>query len=174
MNYFNQESENLIYRKLTEADIESWTAFFKDNDRLAFLGLDLAKDHETLSKEWVWKQLDRYETQGFGHLALIEKASGNLVGMAGIIPRELNTLMYEIGYSFKPSSWGKGYATEAARQMKRFGLENGVADAFISIIHKENTASMNVARKNGMEMCFEMQFMGMDVFVYGDPVYQPK
>ena len=40
MDYFNQESKRLIYRKLVEGDLESWTEFFIDNDRLPYLGMD--------------------------------------------------------------------------------------------------------------------------------------
>lgn len=67
-----------------------------------------------------------------------------------------------------PTHWGKGYATELAVHMKRFGVENGVSDRFISIIHRENQASMNVARKNGMAKRCASTFLGMEVFIFGD------
>ena len=67
-----------------------------------------------------------------------------------------------------PNHWGKGYATELAMHMKRFGLENKVSDKFISIIHQENEASMNVARKNGMTNLYETTFYEMPVFIFGD------
>jgi len=53
MNYFEQESERLRYRKLTEADIPRWVDFFVDNDNLAYLGLDLSKSKEVLAEEWI-------------------------------------------------------------------------------------------------------------------------
>lgn len=43
MNYFNQESDRLVYRKLTIGDVGSWSEFFADNDRLSYLGIDLSK-----------------------------------------------------------------------------------------------------------------------------------
>jgi ribosomal-protein-alanine N-acetyltransferase len=67
-----------------------------------------------------------------------------------------------------PKYWGKGYATELAVGMKRYGLANNVSDKFISIIHKENVASMNVARKNGMTNLYETKYYEMPVFVFGD------
>lgn len=165
--YFNQESERLEYRALTKEDVYSWLEFFENNDRLHFLGLDTNKPVMELAQDWIEKQLERYENQGLGLLAVIEKDSLNLIGMCGIIPRELdgkNEL--EIGYSFKPKYWGKGYATEAASHMKRFGLKNGITNRFISIIHKDNQDSMRVAMKNGMSPLRDSEFMGMPVIIY--------
>ncbi len=167
MNYFNQESERLLYRKLHEADIPLWTDFFIDNNLLHFLGLDLSKSHLELATGWITRQFQRYEEEGLGHLAVIEKATGKLIGMSGIIPRELEGNSYfEIAYSFIPSYWGKGFASEASQQMKRFGLENKVANQFISIIDLENFASQAVARKNNMEIIFNSTYEGMEVFIF--------
>ena len=167
MNYFNQESERLVYRKLSEADIPLWTEFFIDNNLLHFLGLDLSKSHLELATGWITRQFQRYEEEGLGHLAVIEKATGKLIGMTGIIPRELEGNSYfEIAYSFIPSYWGKGFASEASQQMKRFGLENKVANQFISIIDLENFAPQAVARKNNMEIIFNSNYEGMEVFIF--------
>lgn len=169
MDYFNQASDRLYYRKLNESDIADWLAFFEDNDRLHFLGLDLTKEYAVLAEEWIHKQLLRYENEGFGQLAVIEKGSNQLVGLGGLIPRELNEQnQLEVTYSIKKEFWGKGYGTEIACQMKEFGQQHNLSGDFISIIHKDNIASINVARKNGMCILFETQFLGMDVYVFGE------
>ena len=169
MNYFSQETERLILRKLTEADIPVWAEFFVDNPNARFMGLDLKKDNHELATIWLDRQFERYNTNQFGQLAAIEKATGNFVGLGGILTRELdNQPAFEISYSMLPAYWGKGYATELAMHMKRFGLENGVSDKFISIIHRENILSMNVALKNGMKKLRESSFQGMEVFIFGD------
>ena len=169
MDYFNHESERLSFRKLTDGDIDSWLEFFKNNDSLHFLGMDESRSHLDLATEWINKQINRYQENGLGHLAVIEKKSAKLIGFSGIIKRELNgETFFEIGYSFKPSSWGKGYASEAARHFKSVGLKLKIAKKFISIIHIENKASMNVAKKNDMAQLFNSHYMGMEVIVYGD------
>ena len=107
MNYFQQETKRLHLRKLTQDDIPTWTEFFVDNDRLKFLGIDVTKDSQTLATEWIQSQLKRYENQGLGFLALIEKETNNFIGLAGILPREINeTTEYEIAYSLKKEFWG--------------------------------------------------------------------
>jgi ribosomal-protein-alanine N-acetyltransferase len=168
MDYFSQQTDRLQFRALTESDIHSWLEFFDRNDRLAFLGIDVNKDYRTLATEWISKQLERYQADGFGHLAVIEKSSGAFIGMGGILVRELDDeKVFEIAYSLKPAFWNQGYGTEIASQIKKFGKENQIADSFISIIHKENEASIHVARKNGMKILRETNFMGMEVFVFG-------
>jgi RimJ/RimL family protein N-acetyltransferase len=169
MDYFSQQSARLTFRALTENDIDSWLEFFTGNDRLAFLGIDVNKDYRHLATEWILKQLERYETDGFGHLAVIEKSSGDFIGMGGILVRELDgEKIFEIAYSLKPAYWNQGFGTEIAQQLKQFGLENQIVTNFIFIIHKENEASMHVARKNGMKILRETNFMGMEVFIFGE------
>lgn len=168
MNYFEQETERLHLRKLTLDDIPSWTEFFENNDRLHFLGLDPALTNEELATGWISKQLERYRDEGLGMLAIVDKKSDELIGLSGIVPRELNGENYfEIAYSFKPKVWGKGYATEATRQLKKFGFKAGISELFISIIDLDNFASQAVAKRNGMNILFTMEYLGMEVYIFG-------
>jgi len=168
MNYFSQESKRLKFRKLTIEDIPSWVEFFEDNDSLHFLGMDLSKDKKELATEWINAQITRYEKQGFGHLAVEIKETNEFIGMGGILSRILKDKEeYEIAYSLKPKHWRKGYATEIATQIKEYGLKNIETDRFISIIDKRNIQSANVAKKNGMKVLFETEYLGMEVAVFG-------
>ena len=169
-SYFHQESERLIFRALNLEDIPLWVEFFHENPYTHFVGVDPSKNETPLdiSKEWIKRQLERYEKDGYGMLAVIEKSSGDFIGMTGIISREVEGVNEkEIGYSYMPKTWGKGYATEAAIQMHKFGIENKLNDRFISMIHLENIASMRVAKKNGMKPLFETFFQNMNCMVYG-------
>lgn len=168
MSYFDQQTERLKFRKLNKDDIPAWSRFFVNNDRLNFLGIDLSKKPETQATEWIEKQLERYENDGLGHLAVELKATNEFIGVGGIIPRQLeNNNEFEIAYSLIPQFWKKGYATELAKKMKDFGFQNIKTERFVSIINKDNSDSIKVAIKNGMEMLFETKYLGMDVQVYG-------
>jgi RimJ/RimL family protein N-acetyltransferase len=175
MNYFNQESERLKFRKLTRDDIPVWTSFFVNNDRLRFLGIDLSKSPEMHANEWIEKQLERYESLGLGHLAVELKESNEFIGVGGIIPRELDgNIEFEIAYSLLPQFWKQGYGTELAKQMKKYGLDHIQTKRFVSIIHKQNSDSIQVARKNGMRILFETQYLGIDAVVYGIDNFRHK
>ena len=168
MNYFDQESKRLRFRKLSENDISGWIEFFEDNDRLHFLATDSTKTKDFLAKDWITRQLQRYKENGLGLLAVELKENGKFIGMGGIIPRELHGKNeYEIAYSLKPKFWKMGYGTEVAKQIKSFGFKNIETNRFISIIHIENSDSIHVAKKNGMHVLFRTEFMEMPVDVYG-------
>ena len=74
---------------------------------------------------------------------------------------------YEITYSFFPSVWGNGYATELARTFIDYARENIESSRVISIIHTENIPSIRVAEKNQLTQVKKMEFMGMPVYIYG-------
>ena len=167
-DYFNQQSERLKYRKLSLDDIPSWVEFFEDNDRLHFFGIS---NHETdnlqHSETWVKKQLKRY-TEEYGLLAVLLKSTNELIGMGGVLPREINGVKeYEIAYSLKPKFWKLGYGTEMANHMKQYALENIKPKRLISMIDKDNLDSIKVAKKNGMKFLFESEYLEVPINVYG-------
>jgi len=167
-SYFLQETERLLLRKVNLDDVSSWTEFFDNNDRLHFLGMDQTKSKLEYATGWIEKQLERYGQEGLGMLAAIEKRSNELIGLTGIVPRELDgTHYFEIAYSFKPKVWGKGFATEAAIQLKNFGFKQGITNQFISIIDLENYSSQAVARKNGMTILFDTDYYDSKVHIFG-------
>lgn len=168
MDYANQESARLIYRRATFGDIAAWADFFVDNDRLHFFDFDLQKSKEELAEQWISVQLERYKTNGFGHLAVELKSTGALIAMGGILPREIDGRPeFEIGYSVNPRYWGEGYATEMAMTMKEFAVRHIDSPRFISIIDIENHQSAKVAIKNRMKLLFQTEFKGSPVNIFG-------
>ena len=168
-SYFNHSSQRLDFRALTERDIPLWEPFFVNNDRLRFFGFDEGKSNLELSADWINRQLDRYQENGLGMLAVIEKSSGDLIGLCGIISREFEgETIYEIGYSLMQSHWGKGYATEAATHMREVGNQLGVSSLYVSTIHPENVDSMKVAERNGMKRLKNGVFNDMELVIFGD------
>lgn len=164
MNYFNQQSERLVFRKLTKEDIPSWIEFFENNKFLGFLGVDVSKSSSELATEWIEMQLWRYQNQGFGHLAVILKDTNEFIGVGGILPREIQGHQeYEIAYSLKSEFRGRGFATELAKNMVAFAQKNVSAYRFISIIHIATMNSIRVAEKNGMTAGELTEFNGMPV-----------
>jgi len=168
MEYAHQESERLIYRRVTLDDVPAWADFFVDNDRLHFFDFDLKKSTEELAEQWINVQLERYNANGFGHLAVELKSTRELIAMGGILPRQIKSQAeFEIGYSVIPRHWGNGYATEIAMTMKEFAIRHIDSARFISIIDLENSQSANVALKNGMRILFQTDFKGAPVNIYG-------
>lgn len=171
-SYYEHECSRLQFRTLISADIESWKAFFEDVNSLRFLGMGSPEfkdlSDEERSAKWINRQLERRANGSFGQLAVIEKSSGNLIGLGGLIARSEEGLENEIEvtYSLLPSARGKGYATELAVHFKEWAMGNLPVESVISIIHVDNEPSINVAQKNGMFLDKKMDFMGMPVGIY--------
>lgn len=71
----------------------------------------------------------------------------------------------EVGYLFERSHWHKGYATEAAKACKWYAFDTLKADEVCSIIRDTNTASQNVAVRNGMTIAdtWTKHYRGVDM-----------
>ena len=151
-----QESERLLFRKITEKDFETWLEFCKYPDSLKYIfsQKQLANDDPvTRCKIWFERVFNRYENGLGGMNALIDKNTNEFVGQCGLLIQTIdNVEELEIGYSLMPEHRGKGFATEAAIKCKLFAFESASYNSLISTIHIENDASSRVAIANGMTL----------------------
>lgn len=103
-------------------------------------------------RDWLRRQRDRYETDGFGLWAVILKDSGRMIGQCGITKQAYRaTQVIEVGYIFKKNYWHKGYAIEAAIACREYAFDKLDAEEVFSIIRDINIPSQKVAQRNGME-----------------------
>lgn len=79
--------------------------------------------------------------------------------------REAEKRIPEIGYLFRKEYWHKGYATEAATACREYGFNVLGFSELYSIIRDNNTASIKVAERNGMERrgSFVKHYYGIDM-----------
>lgn len=171
MDYYRHDSDRLYYRKNTAEHMQRWAAFFESTrDRLHFLTLDGTKSGVQYAKEWLERQEERYRMDECGFLTVFEKGTDEMVGMCGILKRDFESkVIYEIGYSFLPEHWGKGYATEAAKHLKHVGRNIGIAQNYVSMIHVDNVDSMRVAMRNDMVPLKKSRLLHIEVYIFGDP-----
>ena len=86
-----------------------------------------------------------------GWWAVVEKASGQVVGDCGLIEKDVDGHQeIELVYVFASHSWGRGYATEAASALRDYALHQLGLRRIIALIDPENHASVRVAEKMGM------------------------
>ena len=73
----------------------------------------------------------------------------------------------ELGYWLGAAYWGKGYATEAAREMLRYGFEDLRLNRIYASHFKDNSASGRILVKLGMryEGCQRQHYRKWDRFV---------
>jgi RimJ/RimL family protein N-acetyltransferase len=89
-----------------------------------------------------------YDREGFARFAAIDLATGAFLGWCGL--RRQPDGEIDLGYRYKRTAWGKGYATEAALACLRFGFEGASLQRIIARAHVENAASIRIMQKIGM------------------------
>jgi RimJ/RimL family protein N-acetyltransferase len=86
--------------------------------------------------------------QGFGMFSVVEKASGRWLGQAGPWKPD-GWPGNEIGWTFHPDAWGRGYAGEAAARAIDWAFAELGWDDVIHCIAPANTASQALAQRLG-------------------------
>jgi RimJ/RimL family protein N-acetyltransferase len=98
----------------------------------------------------VWNVSLRQTAEGLGEAFLLplpintDDTEWDLVGGPDLPDADI-----EIGYFFKPSAWGLGYATEAARLLLNFAFEHTTLNNVVAVIDPQNSGSRNVLLKAG-------------------------
>jgi RimJ/RimL family protein N-acetyltransferase len=94
------------------------------------------------------------------------KAEKPLIGFCGFRlfgeAREVELL-----YGIAPAEWGRGFATEAAQAMLRFGFEELGFDRVLAGADTPNIASFRVMEKIGMTLAKRPGIDGPEVVYYG-------
>lgn len=84
------------------------------------------------------------------NLAIVLRATGELVGDVLLIWTSAEHRQGEIGYVLHPDHAGRGYATEAAREMLRLGFDGLDLHRIVGRLDARNTASAQVLQRLGM------------------------
>ena len=92
----------------------------------------------------------RYVVGDFYDWAVVEKESGRMIGTCGFTTVNTDHDCGEIGYVLNPDCHGKGYATEAAYRVLRFGFERLGLHRIEAKFIEGNGASLRVMEKLGM------------------------
>lgn len=91
---------------------------------------------------------------GFGFFAVALKADDRPIGFCGLALTDLEPHLpkgtVEIGWRLAPAFWGKGYVTEAAGALLRYGFEEKGLDEVVSFAVAANGRSTAVMRRLGM------------------------
>ncbi|NKI33096.1 GNAT family N-acetyltransferase [Croceivirga thetidis] len=148
----NQESERLLFRKITPSDFEKWLPFYYDPDSTKHWD-GLPEDPIIACQQQFDRVFERYDSNLGGMNALISKETQQLVGICGLLVQVVDEIQeLEIGYSLLPKFRKMGFAIEAAQRCKDHAMQFELSESLISIIHVDNLPSQNVAQKNGMHL----------------------
>lgn len=144
------ETERLIIRNWKKSDRSLFHHINSDERVMTFFALRRDRKQSDALLDWLIDDIDK---TGFGFFALETKADSRPIGFAGLSMPNFEPLppgSVEIGWRLGADFWGRGYATEAANELLRFGFEDRGLQEIVSFAVPENTRSLAVMERIGM------------------------
>jgi len=146
------ETERLILRRLTDADVENVFALDSDPAVMRFINGGKPTPREVIETETLPRLLDDYgRADGYGLWAAIEKSTCEFIGWLSLRPDEGDLENVELGYRLRQSAWGKGYATEGSQALVDKGFSDLGAQRIFATTMTVNAASRRVMEKVGLK-----------------------
>ena len=155
------ETERLVVREWTPEDEGALFEMCSVPEVMRYIGDGRAWTERGRARAWLERAMAGYRANGYGRWAVVEKASGRVVGSCGYSPLG-DPPVLDFGYVFERASWGKGYATEAARACLRYGFEQLGFEEVVADTDVEHHASRRVLEKLGFEYRGMRRFDGDD------------
>ena len=139
------ETQRLILRLPQAHDFDDYAELVGDDEAARYIG-----GH--LPRAAAWRKFlqmpGAWAIQGFAMFSVVEKSSGRWIGQLGPWHPE-GWPGTEVGWAFKRSSWGRGYATEAGNAAIDWAFTRLGWDEVIHSIHPDNRASQLLAQRLG-------------------------
>ncbi|MFC8594755.1 GNAT family N-acetyltransferase [Streptomyces atroolivaceus] len=142
------ETDRLVLRAFTEADVDHLVALDNDPEVMRFINGGRPTSREVIQARALPRLLHDHPCFGTrGYWAAQEKGTGAFLGWFEFRPlHEHSPAVVELGYRLNKAAWGSGYATEGSQALirKRFttlGVERVTA----------NTMTVNAGSRRVME-----------------------
>ena len=155
----------LELRRWREEDLEAYAAIMAKPEVRKYLG-----DGQPLDRASAWRQIamlvGHREFRGFTQSAVIERATGRLIGRGGLWRPE-GWPDLEVGWVLDPAAWGHGYARELGSASRDYAFDVLRAEHLISLIDPANAASIRVAEAIGSTLEGHHDVNGTHCACYG-------
>jgi RimJ/RimL family protein N-acetyltransferase len=128
------------------------------------------KERVAMSIAWF---IQLQEKQGFSLWAVELTKTGEFLGYCGLVAQNMGgRAELELAFEFAKSHWHKGFATEAATEVRDWAFAHLNSNRIISIIDPSNIAAIRVAEKAGMRYVRNVEYAGKDcrLFEVGRPL----
>ncbi|HEL2738348.1 TPA: GNAT family N-acetyltransferase [Streptococcus suis] len=138
------ETERLFLRPFAYEDGDDFYEIVEHPENLPFIFPALKDKNLALAT-----MVEKFMRSPLGNWALIDKASGRMIGALCFEKIDERQLSAELSYFLKKDYWGQGLMTEAVKNLVFLAFyEIGLKELTI-ITHEENIASQMVAKKTG-------------------------
>ncbi|HEY7428693.1 MAG TPA: GNAT family N-acetyltransferase [Gemmataceae bacterium] len=141
------QTPRLLLRRMRAEDLDDLTRMHLDSRVMATMG-GVRSPAET--KEWLDRQMNHWEQHGFGLWLAHDRPTGQFAGRGGLHHVEMDGRdEIEVGYCFRAEFWGRGLATELARESVRVAFTVVNLPELVCFTLPTNLASQRVMQKAG-------------------------
>ncbi|WP_088140932.1 GNAT family N-acetyltransferase [Achromobacter xylosoxidans] len=153
----------VILRRMQEDDIPMLLAMESDPEVMRYsTGIkpaDEARRRELLA--WLGEPLTR-----LGHWAIT--IDGATVGWVSMVPLA-GTDSIQLAYRLQRAAWGKGYASQAAKQLCDYAWRETEVSELVAVVWPDNQASVRVLEKLGFALRSRERHYDRETIVYTLP-----
>ncbi len=149
-------SERLKFRLMDINDAQALWAIDQDPEVMKYLNGGTPTSMEVVNSTFI-PRMEKYRDndKGWGIWQVSDKVTDEYLGWVLIRPMSFftdspNFTDLELGWRFFQSTWGKGYATEAAIAIKEAVVANSDVTHVSALAVADNLASVGVMKKMGM------------------------
>ena len=179
------ESARLVLRRIAPDDQPFFTRIHALPEVAQYLYPEGRPRSPEETAAWLEATLASYEQLALGYLAVLRKEDGALIGRCGLMELVVETAApehgvrrgwfgrahapagialtfeCELGYTFDPTAWGQGFATEAVRCVRDYARDVLQLPYAISAILPQNARSRRVAERFGVRAAGQMEAVGL-------------
>lgn len=176
------KTERLVLRPWSRDDVRGYARLLRDPEVMRHWGSGMrfrvkraaaglvARFCDIEARRSVADMRRHWRDHGFGLWALEEKATGALVGNAGLTVLDGWTAEpadIEVGWLLARSAWGRGFAAEAGRASLAYAFDVLQLPRVVSVAFTTNWRSERVMQSLGLALAGRTRWMGADVVWYG-------
>ncbi|MGC4121120.1 MAG: GNAT family N-acetyltransferase [Myxococcales bacterium] len=111
-------------------------------------------------------EADRRLPSGQGWVAIVEKATGEVVGTAVLKPAPFSAGELEVGYHLARVAWGRGLASDALRTLVAHARNSLARERLVAAVLPSNLRSVMVLRRAGFGLSGEVLHAGLTHSLY--------
>ncbi len=157
------QTDRLLLRELNVNDSKSFYELNQNQNVIKYTG-DTSFENITEAENFL-RNYNDYEMNGFGRWVVIDKSTGEFLGWCGLkYVKEIDET--DIGFRFFEKYWNRGFATESAMACLKYGFEKLNLNTVVGRAMAENTASIKVLEKIGMNYEKEFDFVKHKGLIY--------
>lgn len=143
------QTKRLLLTKYKKTHEQGFKSLFTDREVMKYV------DRGALSETKAEKFWDKVFNEKFRSnrriWAVTGRENSEFIGHALMNPRPAKKEDWEFGFILLKKFWGIGFATEMAKALVEFGFDSEKLGEIYATVDDDNTASINVLKKVGLE-----------------------